>query len=169
MCFFTPNHVSMKLQSIVYTCIFQTCLFFENRFVPHHWVHCCKVYVTSSFSIMARKLDCTQLGDYSRLCLSHLIRQSKWRRAQDDIKMASVNPACRLQTATQVRLRGSSQILCSVTQCTQKHSAFQWCMGRNSYYLPAISTRQSRDQGQNNWLTNWLTTSHIFLVGSCSE
>lgn len=43
--------------------------------------------------------------------------------------MASANPACRLQTATHVRLWGLTQTLCSVTPCTQKHSASQCVHG----------------------------------------
>lgn len=58
-------------------------------------------------AIMACVLDCVKLGDYSWLRLPHLISQSmRWGRAGEDIKMASANPACRLQTATQVCLWG---------------------------------------------------------------
>lgn len=99
----------------------------------HYLVHRCGFW----------NLTAGSWGINLRLCLSHLIKESERRRTQDDIKMASVNPACRLQTATQVRLWGSSQTLRSVTPCTQEtllHPSDAW--GGTAVIC--------RDQRQNN-------------------
>lgn len=78
--------------------------------------------------------------------------------------MASANPACRLQTAIQVRLRGWSQTLCGVTPCTQNtlHPSDAWGGAAIICQLSQPSRAETDGKNSDGSLLSFSLMSHIF-------